>query len=467
MLHLDIKPANIFITDDNKAVMIDFGAAREVLSKEGNFIRPMYTPGFAAPEMYRRDSSMGPWTDIYAIGACIYACMQGYPPNDAPQRWRKTAWSLSLRAARRVFRQPDRGGRVVHGARPAVAPAVGVCAAEGAQPRRRAPLHQAQRGEKMRLQLDTLVSDTKKNVQKVMPPASARAQMPTRKSGASPVRNEVFSVFQISRRGGREKNEDRMGYCYTRESGLFVLADGMGGHPEGEVAAQIALQTISALFQRQAKPQLEDVQEFLSSALLAAHHQILRYATEKGMLDTPRTTLVAAVVQAGAASWIHCGDSRLYMVRGGELLTRTRDHSYLELRNAPPPGLDRINRNVLFTCLGSPTKPIYDSTGPVHLEQGDRILLCSDGLWGTLSDEDIATQLSQQTVSNAVPDLVEAALRKAGESSDNVTVVALEWETPDTFDSTQGVSTDSISDDTNCAPCASPATTPCMPRARC
>jgi len=86
MLHLDIKPANIFITDDNKAVLIDFGAAREVLSKEGNFIRPMYTPGFAAPEMYRRDSAMGPWTDIYAIGACIFACMQGFPPNEAPQR---------------------------------------------------------------------------------------------------------------------------------------------------------------------------------------------------------------------------------------------------------------------------------------------------------------------------------------------------------------------------------------------
>jgi len=257
-----------------------------------------------------------------------------------------------------------------------------------------------------------------------------------------------FSVFQISRRGGREKNEDRMGYCYTRESGLFVLADGMGGHPEGEVAAQIALQTISALFQRQARPQLENVQEFLSSALLAAHHQILRYASGKGMLDTPRTTLVAAVVQAGAASWIHCGDSRLYMVRGGELLTRTRDHSYLELRNAPPPpGLERINRNVLFTCLGSPTKPIYDVTGPVYLEQGDRILLCSDGLWGTLSDEDIVTELGQHTVSHAAPELVEAALRKAGEGSDNVTVVAMEWETPDAFESTQGVSTDSISDD--------------------
>ncbi len=103
MLHLDIKPANIFITDDNKSVLIDFGAAREVLSKEGNFIRPMYTPGFAAPEMYRRDASMGPWTDIYAIGACIYACMQGYPPNDAPSRQEKDRLTTSLGRLRGVY----------------------------------------------------------------------------------------------------------------------------------------------------------------------------------------------------------------------------------------------------------------------------------------------------------------------------------------------------------------------------
>ncbi|GKT25855.1 PP2C family serine/threonine-protein phosphatase [Acidovorax sp. SUPP3334] len=256
-----------------------------------------------------------------------------------------------------------------------------------------------------------------------------------------------FSVFQVSRRGGRETNEDRMGYCYTRESSLFVLADGMGGHPEGEVAAQLALQTVSAAFQRHAKPKLEDVHGFLADALLAAHHQILRYAADRGMLDTPRTTLVVAVVQEGCASWIHCGDSRLYMVRGGDLFTRTRDHSYLELRNMPLQGIERVNRNVLFTCLGSPTKPIYDITGPVALEQGDRILLCSDGLWGTLDDDTIARQLSRLPVSQSVPDLVEDALRKAGDTSDNVTVVALEWETPDAFESTQGISTDSISDD--------------------
>ena len=255
-----------------------------------------------------------------------------------------------------------------------------------------------------------------------------------------------FSVFQISRKGGREKNEDRMGYCYTRESGLFVLADGMGGHPEGEVAAQIALQTISALYQKEAKPVVGDVTEFLATSLTAAHHQIIRYASEKGMLDTPRTTLVAAVVQAGSATWVHCGDSRLYVVRDGELLTRTRDHSYLEQQSAGVIRMDRINRNILFTCLGSPTKPVFDVTGPIVLQQGDKILLCSDGLWGSLNDIDIVRHLSTQSVSDAVPDLVELALRNGGDGSDNVSVIAFEWETPDSFESTRGISTDSIND---------------------
>ncbi len=103
MLHLDIKPANIFVTDDNRAVLIDFGAAREVLNTEGNFVRPMYTPGFAAPEMYKRNSALGPWTDIYAVGACIYACMQGYPPNDAPQRLEKDRLSATMGRLRGVY----------------------------------------------------------------------------------------------------------------------------------------------------------------------------------------------------------------------------------------------------------------------------------------------------------------------------------------------------------------------------
>ncbi|RFO97604.1 serine/threonine protein phosphatase [Rhodoferax lacus] len=257
-----------------------------------------------------------------------------------------------------------------------------------------------------------------------------------------------FSVFQISRKGGREKNEDRMGYCYTNSSALFLLADGMGGHPEGEVAAQLALQTISALYQKEAKPELQDVKSFFNTAIIAAHRQILRYAADGGLNDTPRTTLVAAVVQGGVAHWMHCGDSRLYFVRDGEMLARTRDHSYLEQHqgSSKPPTLPAgINRNVLYTCLGSPTKPIYEVTGPVPLQQGDKVLLCSDGLWGSLPDVDIVFHLGQKPVSVAAPELAERALLKAGASSDNVTLVAMEWETPDVFESTRGsISTENM-----------------------
>jgi len=239
-----------------------------------------------------------------------------------------------------------------------------------------------------------------------------------------------FSVFQLSRQGGREKNEDRMGYSYTRDAGLFVLADGMGGHPDGEVAAQIALQTMSALFQREAKPQLHKVQAFLSTALMTAHHQIIRYASERAMLDTPRTTLVAAVVQDGELNWVHCGDSRLYVVRDGAVLERTHDHSYLEAQaNAGAP-IEGISRNVLFTCLGSTVRPMFDLAGPVKLAEGDKVLLCSDGLWGSVDDDEIASTLAALPVAEAVPALVERALSNAGDFSDNVTVLAMEWELP-------------------------------------
>ncbi len=135
MLHLDIKPANIFITNENKAVMLDFGAAREVLSKEGNFIRPMYTPGFAAPEMYRRDGSLGPWTDIYAIGACLYACMQVPAHRRAAAHRQGPSASVAVAHAQYLFRQLDRSHRMVHGAGPALASPVGVRLAKSSRGR--------------------------------------------------------------------------------------------------------------------------------------------------------------------------------------------------------------------------------------------------------------------------------------------------------------------------------------------
>lgn len=255
-----------------------------------------------------------------------------------------------------------------------------------------------------------------------------------------------FTVFQLSRKGGRENNEDRMGYCYTRDAVLFVLADGMGGHPEGEVAAQLALQTASSVFQQEAKPTVHDPHRFLTTALMAAHHQIIKYASDKGMLDSPRTTIVLCLVQNGQASWVHCGDSRMYLLRKGELLSRTRDHSYSEQLGTGVMPLPTMNRNVLMTCLGSYAKPLYDLGGPFTLSPGDRIMLCSDGLWGSLRDDSIVKLGCEGQVSEAVPNLVEEALRIAGAKSDNVTVVGMEWESEDDFESTRGVSTDSISD---------------------
>jgi serine/threonine protein kinase len=86
MLHLDIQPANVFMTDDDRAVLIDLGAAGEIGRKHRSFVRATHTQGFAAPEMYQPRTPLGPWTDIYALGACLYACMLGSAPCDARQR---------------------------------------------------------------------------------------------------------------------------------------------------------------------------------------------------------------------------------------------------------------------------------------------------------------------------------------------------------------------------------------------
>ncbi len=86
ILHLDIKPSNIYIRDDHSPLLIDFGAARRTLTTEAPGLTPMYTPGFAAPEQYGGDTPLGPWTDIYAVGASLFACLSGFAPQAADLR---------------------------------------------------------------------------------------------------------------------------------------------------------------------------------------------------------------------------------------------------------------------------------------------------------------------------------------------------------------------------------------------
>jgi protein phosphatase len=245
-----------------------------------------------------------------------------------------------------------------------------------------------------------------------------------------------FSVYQQSHIGGRKVNQDRMGYCFTRDALLLVLADGMGGHLRGEIAATIATQVLSARFQQQATPYVKKPERFLEEALLQAHRDILRYAEDNQLPDTPRTTVVACLVQHNSAVWAHCGDSRLYWVRGSQLLGRTRDHSHLEYlidqgRADPSERNTHPDRNKLYNCLGASSEPRVELSRQASLEPGDVLMLCSDGLWSMLPDREIVYQLSTRSVVRAVPDMVAMAAAIGGARADNTTALAIMWQGAD------------------------------------
>ena len=258
-----------------------------------------------------------------------------------------------------------------------------------------------------------------------------------------------FSVYQESRKGGRRINQDRMGYCFTRDALLMVLADGLGGHALGEVAAQQALQTLARQFQTQARPAIRNPADFLQDTVMLAHREIHRYAEANRLADVPRTTVVCCLIQNGQIHWAHAGDSSLYLIRKGTLLTRTRDHSKIENllqqeRVLPMDVANHPERNKLYNCLGSPNLPLIDIGGPVRLEPGDVAMLCSDGLWGALEEKVIVDRVTSLSVVHAIPDMIEQALQNAGEGADNTTAIAMMWEADATVPNDDAVLTDTL-----------------------
>lgn len=246
-----------------------------------------------------------------------------------------------------------------------------------------------------------------------------------------------FSIFQESRTGGRKYNQDRMGYVYSRESLMIIVADGMGGHMHGEIAAQITVESVGQKFQREARPRLADPVAFLNDALNGAHAAILQYTDEHGLLETPRTTVVAAIVQEGHTWWAHAGDSRIYLIRAGQIVSQTRDHS--RVQQLVLQGIVREeavaahpDRNKIYNCLGAHVPPQIDITPRMRLKAGDTLLLCTDGVWGPLPSRLIATAFLNATVMRAVPDLMNQAERRAGADADNLTSVAMTWNEVDT-----------------------------------
>lgn len=262
-----------------------------------------------------------------------------------------------------------------------------------------------------------------------------------------------FSIYQESRTGGRKVNQDRMGYCFTRDALLMVVCDGMGGHQQGEVAAQIALQTIGALFQRQAKSMLKNPARFLEDAFMAAHYEIHRYRAINGLTETPRTTAVACIVQNDTAVWAHAGDSRLYWMRGGRMLAQTQDHSKLQRmvnqgKLTEEEAQNHPDRNKIFNCLGAPEDPWVEVSKPITVQPGDSFLLCSDGLWSSVPERVILAAFSGKIVMRAVPDLIQLALEEAGSHADNVTAIGMNWEgakdEEDTFINTAVIPKESV-----------------------
>ncbi len=258
-----------------------------------------------------------------------------------------------------------------------------------------------------------------------------------------------FSVYQESLIGGRKVNQDRMGYSFTRDALLLLLTDGMGGHLRGEMAATIAMQTIATLFQQQATPYVKKPERFLEDCFFAAHREIHRYRVINNLPETPRTTVIACLIQHNNAIWAHCGDSRLYWMRNGQILARTRDHSRLEtlIAQGKVDASERAthpDRNKLFNCLGAPNLPIVEISRRASLMPGDVLLLCSDGLWSMLPDHVMAQRLQDNTVMRAVPDLLKTAVGIAGKNSDNATALALMWQGSKDLEDINSISTNTL-----------------------
>jgi serine/threonine protein phosphatase PrpC len=242
-----------------------------------------------------------------------------------------------------------------------------------------------------------------------------------------------FNIYQESRIGQRKTNQDRIAHCYSRDALLLVLADGMGGHLHGEVAAQIAVQYITESFQREARPTLADPFMFLSSSLGNAHNAILDYALERDLPEAPRTTCVVCVIQDNIAFWAHAGDSRLYVLRGNRILAQTRDHSRVQMMVdegliTEQEALNHPGRNRVFSCLGGNIPPQIDFSRKTPLMAGDTLVLCSDGFWSPLGNDTLVAGYAGHHVMEVTPRLMDQAEDIAGETGDNLSVISVTWE---------------------------------------
>jgi serine/threonine protein phosphatase PrpC len=242
-----------------------------------------------------------------------------------------------------------------------------------------------------------------------------------------------IETAEITLVGDREQNQDRVVLAASRDAALLVVVDGMGGHAEGERAAQTAADALVRSFRSRRMP-CGAPDEFLATSVAAAHDAVVALGDGLPIESKPRATCVCALVQQSRVWWLHVGDARAYLFRRGALMERTRDHSHVEALLQE--GLiteDEVAghpmRHYVEACLGGehglPDLDVVPSHG---LEGGDVVLLCSDGFWSGHGDQALAGAVQEQSALDQwLADAAAEAVRAGTPYADNATAAALRF----------------------------------------
>jgi len=224
--------------------------------------------------------------------------------------------------------------------------------------------------------------------------------------------------------GGRDEQQDAVSVYTSADASqsLVVLADGMGGHSGGALASSMVLKMASELFQMRSP--FEDPDAFLTELCALTHHEI--NALGESVKSAPRSTGVYLLIMDQKAYWTHIGDSRLYHFKGGALVGRSSDHSVLQLlvdmgkvdeKNMG----DHPDQNRLLASLGGKDTPEIEIAA-LNIDQHDAFVLCSDGFWEVMEQDEIMAPLLDSEFSAAVDAAVEQAAIRGGEGGDNISV---------------------------------------------
>lgn len=239
---------------------------------------------------------------------------------------------------------------------------------------------------------------------------------------------------KVTALGDRQDNQDRAAVIVAEDAAIMLVFDGMGGHSDGAKAAEIGLNVIKDLFTSSSLP-IFDPQGFLYMAMSRAHDEVVKIGVNLAVDFRPRATCAVCLIQESGSWWGHIGDSRIYQMREGQLMTRSRDHSHVEIliqegAITEAEALDHPMRNFVECCIGGDAPvPDMSITRKQPLAPGDVLLACSDGLWSGMTDEEIADMATRPA--NSLADNLKALSMKAlsvnAPYADNTTGTALLW----------------------------------------